>query len=295
MTLTHFTTAISAKYVITPLNNAILPPITSKILKYVIEASNTGLTRIVNSKSPMKPLSIGMVFLNDRPLYSIYNSENIRPLHVRGGTPLKCRVNTITANDGLSIDDFKSIEGRWRTPYGDFDINLSELEITKVTELRTGLNKHFKITYVTPTIITAKYMLPPTLRDKSKELPERHKLIPQPSFLFSHLLRLWNNVVRAEERIPNQSAGDWEAYKLGRIADITLVETDYRLTPITVVIGRDNNGHLRTVRAFTGWVIYESLTNKIIPTLDKLLALAQITGIGRSRGIGFGTVEIKNI
>ncbi|MEM2207020.1 MAG: CRISPR system precrRNA processing endoribonuclease RAMP protein Cas6 [Sulfolobales archaeon] len=286
---------ITARYSVIPVNDVVLPPLTSKLIKYVIEVSNSGLSRVVSSNAFLKPLSISMLFLGSRPLYSTLNYHNSQLLTVRGGTLLNARVSAVVSDGGLGVEDFRSIEGCWSTPYGNFEIRLDELEVIRVNYLSIGLGRYFKISYLTPTVITAKYMIPPTLRAKSRVLPERHKLIPQPSFIFSYLLRLWNNVVGPEERIPNRSAGDLEAYKLGRLADITLVEVDYMLRPTTAVVGRDNEGRLRTVRGFTGWVIYESLANKLQPTLDKLLALAKYLGIGRSRGIGFGMVEVRNV
>ncbi|MEM2158389.1 MAG: CRISPR system precrRNA processing endoribonuclease RAMP protein Cas6 [Sulfolobales archaeon] len=291
------TSVIAAKYVVIPEDDTVLPPTTSKLIKYITEVSCSGLSKLVRSKGFLKPLSISMLFNNNKPLYSVFNPNNQHPLVIRGGVPLTAKVSAVVSNGSLGIEDFKCIEGCWQTPYGNFNLELAELEIIKPDLLSVGLRKYFKISYLTPTLITAKYMIPPMLKTRSRELPERHKLIPQPSFLFSYLLRLWNSIVGPNEKIPNCSAGDLEAYKLGRLADITLIEVDYRLRPITVVVGKDDGGRLRTARGFTGWVIYESLTptNKLHSTFDKLLALAKYLGVGRSRGIGFGMIDITNL
>ena len=39
--------------------------------------------------------------------------------------------------------------------------------------------------------------------------------------------------------------------------------------------------------------MYKILTPRITQTLDKILALATRLGIGRSRSIGFGEIEVK--
>lgn len=286
------TTLFTARYVVVPARDVVLPPITSKVVKYVIESSNSCLRGFTGVVGSFKPISMSMLSLNDRPLYSTIDRRE--PISVTAGTPLSFRLS-IASRNSLSLDYFKSIEGFWRTPYGDFELVLNELEVIKLSYLGMDLSKFFKISFTTPAIITAKYMVPPTLRARSRELPERHRLMPQPSFIFSYLLRLWNSIAAPEERIPNQSAGDWEAYKLGRLADVTLAEVNYSVRPITAIVGQDSKGRLRRARGFIGWVIYESLSKKLHPIYGKLLALGTYLGIGRSRGIGFGQICVKNI
>jgi len=287
------TAVITAKYVLIPRGDVILPPTSSKVLKYVIESSSSELAQLVASRKFLKPSSISFLLLSNKPLYSTANPDG-RVLEVRGGSVLTCRLAVATSGS-LNVDCFRGIEGFWETPYGGFDISLSELEVVMLKHLSTGLSRVFRVEFLTPTVLTAKHMIPPPLKHRSRELPERHRLLPQPSFIFSYLLKLWNSVAEPGERIPNDSAGDWEAYKLGRLADVTLVEVDYRLRPATVVIGRDSRGRLRTARGFTGWVVYECLSKRLLPVYDKLLALATYLGIGRSRGIGLGMVRVENV
>ncbi|MEM4486943.1 MAG: CRISPR system precrRNA processing endoribonuclease RAMP protein Cas6, partial [Zestosphaera sp.] len=154
----------------------------------------------------------------------------------------------------------------------------------------------FKIVFTTPTILSVKLMTPPSLRSKVRKLPELHKLIPQPSFILSYLLKLWNSYASPEERIPKPPYNEWAHYKLGRLADITLTEIDYRVRPETVIIGKNKNGTLRKARGFIGWVLYESIAPKNLhTTYAKLLTLATLTGIGRSRGLGLGQIKIINL
>lgn len=282
------------RYVVTAVRDCVLPPISSKVVKYVIESSGSALGRVVDSRMSFKPISVGMLFIGNKPLYSTVSGNVSKPISVVRGSIMGFRLSLITSLDGIDFDSFRSIEGRWSTPYGEFNISLVEVEVVEVSKLSVGLGRFFRVSFITPTIITNKYMLPPTLRDKGSFIPERHRLVPQPSYLFSYLLRLWNSVVLPEERIPNQSAGDWEAYKLGRLSDIALVEVDYRLKPETVIIGRGANGRLRMVRGFTGWVTYECLSSKLLKVYDKLLALANYLGVGRSRGIGFGMISLTS-
>ncbi|RLG77678.1 MAG: hypothetical protein DRO14_01975 [Thermoprotei archaeon] len=288
------TVVVAAKYVIIPRKDVILPPLTSKVMKYIIESSNSRLASLLSARKFLKPSSMSVLFLGNKPLYSESYSSEDRVLNARCGDALICKL-AVATSDNVSIECFKEIEGSWSTPYGYFKVALSELEIVPLKYLSIGLSKIFKILFITPTVLTAKHMVPPPLKDKSKSLPERHRLLPQPSFIFSYLLKLWNSIAGPEERIPGPGAGDWEAYKLGRLADVTLVEVDYRLRPVTVVIGRDSRGRLRRARGFTGWVIYECLSRKLLSIYDRLLALATYLGVGRSRGIGLGMIKVTNL
>ncbi len=281
------------RYVAVAVRDYVLPPLSSKVVKYVVESSGCGLSKFGGGF--MKPLSISMLFLDGRPLYSYVGLGGFTPVSVVGGSVLTFRISLVGSLNDVDVNVFKSIEGLWNTPYGVFDIYLKELEVLHLSSLGLGLSRFFKVSFITPTVLTSKYMLPPTLKSRSSELPERHRLLPQPSFILSYLLRLWNSVASPEERVPHQSAGDWEAYKLGRLADVTITEVNYSLRPTTAVIGRDDKGRLRIVRGFTGWVIYECLNNKLLKTYDKLLALANYLGVGRSRGVGLGMVSVDNV
>jgi len=276
-------------YNIQCITDLVPPPLTSKVIKYIIESYTDGLIKELTSQiRPFKPIQISPLFFKGKPLYSTGNPLPTIPK----GTILDCWISlTYNTLNPYVLD----ISGTYKTPYGIVNIKLVEIEIVNITENILGIKDMFKVEFITPTVLTAKYMVPPPLRVKSKRLPERHRLLPQPSFIFSYLLRFWNSIAEPSERIPGPAAGDWEAYKLGRLADVTLVEVDYDLRPVTVVVGRDSRGRLRRVRGFTGWVIYECLSRKLLPIYSKLLGLANYLGIGRSRGIGLGLVRIRAI
>lgn len=283
------------RYTAMVLRDCVLPPLSSKVVKYVVESSGSSLGRFLSASKPFKPISVSMLFLGGRPLYSRVSSGGYDPITVPGGSVVGFRISVVSEHSSISPEDFRSVEGSWNTPYGSFEVSLREVEVVDVSRLSLGLGRLFRVGFVTPTIMTNKYMLPPTLKGKSGGVPERHRLVPQPSYLFSYALRLWNAVVTPEERIPNQSAGDWEAYKLGRVSDVALVELDYSIRPTTVIIGRNGSGRLRTARGFTGWVVYECLSRRLLEVYGRLLALACYLGLGRSRGVGLGMVSVTSL
>jgi len=276
-------------YKIRCISDVIPPPLTSKLLKYIIERYGKGIIKEFTLRyTAFKPVQISILFLNNKAFYS---RGDPLPSLVKGTV-----LNAWVSVAGDSISPFElDISGTYNTPYGIFDVELAEVEAIDLSKSGLGVGRYFKVDFVTPAVLTAKHMVPPPLRDKASKLPERHRLLPQPSFIFSYLLKLWNSIAEPDERIPGPGAGDWEAYKLGRLADVTLVEVDYRLRPETVVVGRDSRGRLRRVRGFTGWVVYECLSRRLLPIYDKLLALATYLGVGRSRGIGLGMVRVTGL
>lgn len=281
------TYVVRASYLVRALGDSVLPPLTSKVLKFVVDVRGGGvLAELVNSRRPFKPVMISQLFVDGRPLVSVSR----RPLAVPGGAVLSASI-AVAGGDVADPAVFESLAGVVKTRYGVFELSITDIEVASLKHLSLDVAKYFKLSFITPTILTAKHMVPPPLKHRSGTLPERHRLIPQPSFIFSYLLKLWNAIAAPEERIPGPAASDWEAYKLGRLADVTLVEVDYSIRPVTVVIGRDSKGRLRTARGFTGWVIYESLSRKLLPIYGKLLALANYLGVGRSRGVGLGMVR----
>ena len=78
-----------------------------------------------------------------------------------------------------------------------------------------------------------------------------------------------------------------------RVADIFVVELDYSVGPTIAVIGRDERGRLRKACGYTGWIVYRVASRRLAKLLNKMLALANRLGIGRSRAIGLGTVKAE--
>jgi CRISPR/Cas system endoribonuclease Cas6 (RAMP superfamily) len=50
---------------------------------------------------------------------------------------------------------------------------------------------------------------------------------------------------------------------------------------------------IKRVGGVTGYIVYKMLTPRITQVIDKILALTTKLGIGRSRSIGFGEIEVK--
>ena len=277
---------VSFRFSLIPLRDLIAPPLTSKLLKYCLDS---GVPR--KSFGSYGNVTYTQVFEDGRPLYSTGNSTIV----LRGGVRYRASMVVVHESHDFLNKFLLNHEIRCSGPYGDYVLGLEEIEVRDMRSLFMDLSRVFKIVFLTPTILTVKLMTPPSLTSRVSKLPELHKLIPQPSFIFAYLLKLWNSYASPEERIPKPAYNEWAHYNIGRLADITLAELDYKIWPETVIVGKDKKGTLRKARGFKGWVIYKSIAPKNLhDTYAKLLTLATLTGIGRSRGIGLGQIQVIN-
>lgn len=275
-----------AKVLVRPLTDCIAPPLTSKVLKYCLEGVVP--RKVLNGLSNT---SISMLFDGSRPLYSTTQSEN--PIRLRAGKTYTGRVSVIDSTpeflERVSSSGLASF--LCTSTYGRFAVEFVEFSVVTLESLDIDLPVNFKISFLTPTVLSSKLMSPPPL---ARKVSSMHKLIPQPSLIFSHLLKMWNTFAEPEHKIGKQS--EWAPYILGRQVDLVLAELDYRIKPETVIVGKDEKERLRKARGFTGWVIYKSIAKpKFHKTIAKLLALAELTGVGRSRGIGLGHIAITGL
>ncbi len=109
--------------------------------------------------------------------------------------------------------------------------------------------------------------------------------------IFSSLTKMWKSIAEPKNMIVlgNQ---DWTPYFVDRMADVFFAEVGYSIRPITAIVRKDNHGKLRKARGFVGWVKYDFFLNKRYKDIvERLLGLAEIMGVGWSRGVGFGVIS----
>lgn len=280
---------------VVPLRDCVAPPFTSKVLKYIVETNEDfrNLRGLLGVRGSFKPIVFSPLWDGSRFLYS-RRGDGGGFVRLRAGRVYGGRVSFIAPGDCVDVfvDEVLGFNGRFRTVYGEFSIGVSSIEVVGFDSLSFDFDGCFKVRFLTPIILTSKLMMPPPLRVYSRRVPERHRLIPTPSYIFNYLIRLWNAFAPDELKLPRPGSDVWAAYKFGRISDIVLVEVDYSVKPETVVYGKTSDGRLKLVRGFTGWIIYELIYPKLRPIYSKLLALAKYMGVGRSRSIGFGQVDV---
>jgi hypothetical protein len=163
------------------------------------------------------------------------------------------------------------------------------LENVNAMTLDLGQTRFLGVRLHTPTLLSTKLMTPPHLRTSKliERIEDLHRLAVTPAYICNEATKLW--LALAKDINPAQSP---TPYHLGRACDITIGEVDIQLKPETVTYDREG-GKTKRIRGVTGHILYKILTPRITPTIDKILALTTKLGIGRSRSIGFGEIEVK--
>jgi len=274
--------------------DAILPPFTSRVLKSILHKAGclSDILDLYNSRRSFKPVTIRVLrTLNATPLYKVAG-EGGRPITVRRGYSLAGEIVYYTRDQQLLFN------AQWGGEEVDIDyaritLYTRVIEAFNLGESNLGLTGSYRITMVTPTLLTTKLMTPRSLRalkiakliDRAREA---YRLLPTPGYILAQAARQWIAIVmdaRADE--------SWIPYSIGRLGDILVAETGYKIKPITVIYGKGSGSSLRLVKGVTGYIELEALHKSIIHVMDKLLLFINHLGLGKSRSIGFGEVRVN--
>jgi hypothetical protein len=284
--------AVGCRLEVVPLQDAVLPPLSSKVLKFVLERRGGVLGELAASRAGYKPLFVSMLYRGSRPLYS----RGEEPVHVRSGEVLGARLGLV--GEPRLVDELLSLEGVWETPYGRFRLGVVEVSVESLEGLKlpspagepTGV---LRVEARTPVVLASKVLAsgdPEALR----RFPQLYKLVPSPGAIAAYALRLWNRVAGESLAIYWKDGWNRDAAVVARAAEVLAAELDYSVRPETVVVGRSRpGGRLRLARGWRGWVVYRVASRRLARLLDRVLALANYVGLGRSRGIGLGDVSAE--
>ncbi len=268
----------------------VLPPFTSRVLKHVasIDPGLSFIMRIYEERRIFRPVTFSPLYVDGRALYKV-EGDGSGPLVMRPGRVYHGFIS-IVSRDYRVVDSLALYSGgRLRTRYGGLVVEPLEVSVENLRGLSLGVDRFFKIRFLTPVVLTSKLMAPPSLGGRRiiKKTPERHKLFPSSSYIMASAARLWVALALGDD-----PRGSWIPYKIGRLADIMIVEVDHSVKPVTAVYGKTSDKEkLRLVRGITGWAVYEILNPRIKVFVDRMLALASRMGLGRSRSIGFGQIN----
>jgi hypothetical protein len=282
---------VTIRFSITPLSDVILPPMTSKLLKHIVLSSDclSDIHGFVRSRASIKPVTLFALRRGSRRLYSTLGSEE--PLRVHGGEVLEGRVALYSRNP-FSISALSGCEGVVEFLGYKFAFSTREAVIEGVEGLDAGIarGKPFKLVIHTPLLLPTKIMTPPPLTSSKlvSSIKPGYRLLPTPSYIMAAACREWLGLVKGE-----RVEGHIAPYVVGRLADIAFYEVDINIRPTTTVYGRDERDRLQLVRGVTGYIAYTITTRRLEKTANKLLALATRIGLGKSRSIGFGEVEVR--
>ena len=276
---------------ITPLSDVILPPMSSRFLKFLVFESPcfSDVREIVGSRASFKPVTLSVLRRGGRRLYSTTESQGL--LVARAGEVLGGRI-VVYSKDFPRLQALSGCDGVVSFHGSNVAYTVDEVTVEEVGTITSGISRGsiFKLVIHTPLLLPTKLMTPPPLTGSRliTSIKGGYKLLPTPSYILSAACREWIGVVKGE-RVTEHIA----PYVVGRLADIAIHEVDINIKPVTAVYGRDDKGNLRLVRGVVGYIAYKLESRRLEKTVDKLLAFATRIGLGKSRSIGFGEVEVK--
>ncbi|MEM0267328.1 MAG: CRISPR system precrRNA processing endoribonuclease RAMP protein Cas6 [Thermofilum sp.] len=262
-----------------PLRDCILPPFTSKVTRTAFYHL-TGVEPRLGRRA-----SFSVLFRDGRPLYRLFQEGGERGrqpgggvLAARMGERLRARFSLLTEKPPEPL----ASSAVFRFGAGEVAARVEQVEVAEVSELRLDVARKFTVRFLTPTLLPVPGRGPLL---KALGLRRRYKLLPDLPLalgLLAHDLRLQG--VKLVER------GFGEIYKWGLRA---LCEIDYRVEPVTVLYAV-KKGLPAVERGFVGYVAYELLDpgSPVADDMRRLLAFAERFGLGKSRSVGFGHIEV---
>lgn len=257
---------------IVPLRDALLPPFTSKVTRTAF-AALWGL----DPETMGRRASFSVLFRGDRPLYKLAGEE--APLLAREGEVLRARVSMLwDGAPGLPRQEAVFVFGA-----AEMRARVAEVEVFEASALREDVPEKFALRFLTPTLV------PVPGRGsllKAGGPRRRYRLVPDLPLALAHLA--YDAAMRGV-RLAKATPGRIHAWALRALAEL-----DYDARPVTALY-TVRDGKPATERGFVGFVAYELLDTKSEYAEDfrRLMAFALRFGIGRSRSIGFGHVEMS--
>jgi hypothetical protein len=281
------------RFKLVPLDSdVILPPFTSKLVKQLVltHPCFSQVKALYESRVSLKPVTFKVLRRGSRRLYK---SEGGPILTARMGEVLSGEIAVFSRRPDLDLGLLSECNSRISLPplTSSFLLEVVEATLENVNTMTLGLDQSqfLGVRLHTPTLLSTKLMTPPHLRPSKlvRRLEDLYRLTITPAYICSAATTLWLALVK--DINPAQSP---TPYHVGRACDITIGEVDVQLKPETVTYDREE-GRTKRVRGVTGYIVYKILTPRITQTLDKILAPATRLGIGKSRSIGFGEIEVK--
>ncbi len=262
-----------------PLNDIIAPVFSSRLSFTLFTRFLEGswvkrLEELHSSKTPLKPYRFSPVFAGNRALFK-NKREKVLVLH--GGKRYWFKVTLVGLEPELRLTD--------KLEVFNGEIVVDEIEVSRRNFMELAGSERineFKIYFRSPTFLSPKLCLPPRVRVHTAY--KVYRLYPQPCLWVRSLVLYWNKYAPRELVFR-------DGYKFSRLADIYLMETSHEIRHVTVYYSKDKE--LIEHRGFMGWIKYSVVDEDFSRKLLSLLRLAGLVGIGKSRSMGFGYVEVE--
>ncbi|AGJ61859.1 CRISPR-associated endoribonuclease Cas6 [Saccharolobus islandicus] len=272
-------------YNVIPLQDVILPTPSSKVLKYLIQSGRLlpSLKDLITSRDKYKPIFISHLGFNQRRIFQ--TNGNLKS--ITKGSRLSSIIAFSSQSDVLPEVADESI---FETVYGKFHIMIESIEIVEVEKLKEEVEKHMndniRVRFVSPTLLSSKVLLPPSLSERYKKIDAGYSTLPSVGLIVAYAYNVYCNLIGKKEV-------EVRAFKFGILSNALSRIIGYDLHPVTVAIGEDSKGNLRKARGVMGWIEFDIPDKRLKRRVLKYLLTSSYLGIGRSRGIGFGEIRLE--
>ena len=275
-------------YQVVPEHDVVLPPLSSKVMKYAVLSKQLlpleEVDSLVRSRDKNKPLFMSNLKLGGRALVS-----EGKEITVKAGSPLMGTLGFLHRGelDPGEIPWEKKVE----TPYGTFSFSLSGIQVLEVDSLvssKEEVQGNILLKFVSPAIMSSKAFIPPSLKERFRRFKSGYLLLPPIGLVLGYAYKTYCSAL---SMVDSQHC-EVNTYRYSVLFTGLSSVFGFRLRPVTVVVGNDNKGNLRKTRGVTGWVEFDIVHPKYKAKALKFLKVASFLGLGKSRGIGFGEVEV---
>jgi len=265
-----------------PKNDSILPPLSSKVVKFAIESGSfiPSLKPLVDSRAPNKPIFISNLSLGNKRLIKLGDTDE--PIKVKAGDKLTFHISAPFYEKVLLELEDKTIG----TPYGEFRFVFENMEVVEKGRA-VKEDENFVIEFLSPTLFSSKVLLPPSLGDKYKKVNPGYSSLPSVGLIVAYGYSIYYSLMGSSD-----SKYVWRRFKLSVLANAFSKVVGYKLTPLTVNLGKDSKDRVRLARGFMGWLEFDIVNEKLKKLVSMILFYSNYLGMGKSRGVGLGEVKV---
>ncbi len=261
---------------VVPLSDCALPPFTSKVTRTAF-AVLTGRA----PSFPKRRASFSLLFRRGKPLYRELKPREADPSRVkllaRRGEVLECRYSLLLSDTPALPEPSGVVE----VGGAKFEARISGIEVVSFSEMSLDLPRKFVVRFLSPTLLP----VPGRSKLLGRGGPRRrYRLVPD--------LPLALALLAYDLRV--QGLVDISPDRMFKWAYRALAELDFKARPVSVLY-TIKDGTPVVERGFVGRVAYEMLddSSEYAERARLLLGYASRFGIGKSRSVGFGHVEIE--
>ncbi len=255
--------------------DVLIPPFSSKISRSII-------IKMIGDDNPLlindryKPYVFSTVMIDGRPLIRSMDPDKdvfdpTTNLKLHKGKEYSFSITTI-GHDILTVLLAANKEVKL------FDCNFSiigmDMTLTTFNNLMFT-DSDFIMRFITPALL----QFPKKWGDMKRA---GNFLFPIPSLLLWSPAQHWNRYAPDDLKIES-------CKRLAVYSNFSMLEMDYNLRPTTVIYNE-----VSRPKGITGWVRWhiDDFDEEMAIQLRRILAYTQYMGVGRSRSIGFGMVEL---